>query len=216
MDVHRILLVDDHNLFREGLTRLINDEKDLDVVGAAGSVKEAIALATSLHPELVLMDYELPDGTGLDATTAILQIYPDISIVFLTMHSEDDQLFQAIRYGAKGYLVKGTSLVDFLTGLRGALRGEPALSPSMATRILAEFSRLQLKRGATHDAPTELLTSREDEVLDQIASGATNREIANKLKVTESTVKNHVHNILLKLHLVNRRAAAQYARRHRP
>jgi DNA-binding NarL/FixJ family response regulator len=205
----RILLVDDHVLFREGLVSLLNGQPDFRVVGQAGSVVEAKTMARQLCPDLILMDFGLPDGTGLDATQAILAEQPEIKIVFLTVHEEDDRLFAAIRSGAKGYLLKNVPVTKLLTFLRGTEQGEAAISAAMASRILAEFSRLESPR--RDRLATGELTLRELEVLRELASGASNREIADRLVIAENTVKNHVRNVLAKLNLRNRREATSFA-----
>jgi DNA-binding NarL/FixJ family response regulator len=204
------LLVDDHVLVREGFESLLNSQPDFRVVGQAGSVAEAIVMARQLCPDLILMDFGLPDGTGLDATQAILVEQPEIKIVFLTVHEEDDRLFAAIRSGAKGYLLKNVPVAKLLTFLRGTEQGEAAISPDMASRILAEFSRLE-PRHRPDRLETDELTLRELEVLKELASGASNREIADSLVIAENTVKSHVRNILTKLNLKNRREATAFA-----
>lgn len=207
----RILLVDDHVLFREGLVSLLNSQPDLSVVGQAGTVAEAVVMARSLKPDLILMDFGLPDGTGLDATQVILTHVPETRIVFLTVHEEDDRLFAAIRSGAKGYLLKNVPVTRLLAFLRGVERGEAAITAMMAGRILEEFSRIGPPR---QSGPTESgeLTSRELEVLRELATGASNREIAAHLIIAENTVRNHVRSILTKLNLRNRREATHFAR----
>jgi two-component system NarL family response regulator len=209
----RVLIVDDHVLFREGLVSLLETQPDISVAGEAGRVSEAIGMARELEPDLILMDFGLPDGTGLEATQAILAEQPEAKIVFLTVHEQDDRLFAAIRSGAKGYLLKNVPVSKLLDYLRGVERGEAAVSPAMTSHILDEFARL----GSGPDpGPAELdeLTTREVEVLQEVARGATNREIADRLCISENTVKNHVGNILAKLNLRNRREAAGFARRH--
>ena len=206
----RILLVDDHILVREGFESLLNSQPDFRVVGQAGSVAEAIVMARQLCPDLILMDFGLPDGTGLDATQAILAEQPKIKIVFLTVHEEDDGLFAAIRSGAKGYLLKNVPVARLLTFLRGTEQGEPAITPTMASRILAEFARLK-PPDEHHHSETDELTIRELDVLKELASGASNREIADRLVIAENTVKSHVRNILTKLNLRNRREATVFA-----
>ncbi len=211
----KILLVDDHVLFREGVASLLEEQPDITILGEAASVQGAIEKARALKPDIILMDISLPDGTGLDAARQILAEQPDINIVFLTVHEEDDTLFQAIKIGGKGYLLKNIRTTDLLEMLRGLARGEAALSRQLTSRILAEFSRVyeQLdKVGAP--GPDVHLTRRETEVLKLVATNATNQEIAAALFVSVSTVKNHVRNILSKLHLKNRQEAANFARRH--
>ena len=209
----RILLVDDHALFREGLKSLLNSQPGFKVVGQAGSVDEAIEMTRKLNPNVILMDFGLPDGTGLDATQAILLNQPAAKIVFLTVHEEDDRLFEAIRCGAKGYLLKNVPVPKLLSFLHGLDRGEAAISRAMASRVLNEFARIG--PASIGDSPSYLLTTRELEVLQELATGATNRQIAERLIITENTVKNHVSNILTKLKLRNRREAANFARRRR-
>lgn len=208
----RVLLVDDHVLFREGIAHLLHAQPYLKVVGEASTVREAIEMARELQPDLILMDFGLPDGTGLDATRAILAERPETKIVFLTVHEEDDALFAAIRIGAMGYILKSVSVAELLDYLRRIRAGEAAISPAMAMRIMEEFSRLSAQQDGEPNQLTTL-TTRELEVLRELSTGATNREIAARLTITENTVKNHVRNILAKLHLKNRREAAFYARR---
>jgi len=209
----RILIVDDHIMLREGLVSLIKPQPDFEVVGEAGSVAEAIQLANDLKPDLVLMDFGLPDGTGLDATKAILEVHPDTKIVFLTVHEADDDLFAAIRYGAKGYLLKNVPVSKMLQALRGMGRGEAPLSREMTSRVLAELARSEKLQPHQKDA-FSLLTSRELEVLRLIARGATNQQIADELFISVNTVKNHVHNMLEKLELKDRYELADYAGEH--
>ena len=206
----RVLLVDDHVLIRDGLVSLLNNQPDFSVVGEAGSVRESIELARELKPDIILMDFGLPDGTGLDATKAILATMPDTKIVFLTVHEEDDRLFAAIRSGAVGYLLKKVPVSKLLAFLRGVEQGEPAITPPMTRRILHEFARLEPI--PSQIVPDEL-TRRELEVLAQLSTGASNQEIAERLVIAENTVKNHVHSILQKLGLNNRREAGEFARR---
>jgi two-component system NarL family response regulator len=207
-----VLLVDDHALFREGLVSLLNRQSDFRVIGQAGTVQDAIKMARELKPDLVLMDFSLPDGTGLDATQAILSTHPDCDIVFLTVYEEDDRLFAAIRSGAKGYLLKNVPVAKLLEFLRGVEQGEAAITRAMASRVLDEFARLE-PRPKHYYTGADDLTTRELEVLQELATGASNREIAESLSITENTVRNHVHNILTKLGLKNRREAANIIRR---
>jgi two-component system NarL family response regulator len=206
----KIIIVDDHVLFREGLAAIIRSETDIEIMGQAGSVQEAIELVKILKPDLVLMDFGLPDGTGADATRAILKEYPQCKIVFLTMSEEDEHLFAAIRSGAKGYLLKNMRPSKLISTLRSVQQGESALSRSMTLRLMEELARTKAS-SATAD-PT--LTRREMEVLRELASGVSNQEIAQHLFISENTVKYHVHSILEKLNLSDRRDAAIYAREH--
>jgi len=207
-----VLIVDDHILFREGLVNLLNAQPDIRVVGEAGSVHETIQMIDKLHPDIILMDVTLPDGTGLDATQAILARQPDAKIVFLTVHEDDNRLFAAIRSGAKGYLLKNVPVSKLLSFLRGVSEGRAALSADMTSRILEEFSRMGNRSAAHSPSEIDRLTEREVEILRELATGATNREIASQLIISENTVKNHVRNILSKLNLKNRREVARFAR----
>jgi DNA-binding NarL/FixJ family response regulator len=206
----KLLIVDDHVLFREGLVSLISRQTDMQVIGEGGSVSEAIALSRLLRPDLILLDFNLPDGTGLDATRIILTEVPTTRIIFLTISDEDERLFAAIRLGAKGYLLKSIPVARLLAALRGVDKGEPAISPEMVSRLMGEYARTI---SAPQSAPDPLaqLSARELEVLRELATGATNRLIAEKLFISENTVRNHVHKILDKLNIKSRRQAVVIA-----
>lgn len=206
-----VLVVDDHVLFREGLVRLLEPQPDIRVVGQGGTVREAVALALQLKPALVLMDISLPDGSGMEATQAILADLPATKIVFLTVYDEEEQLFAAIRAGAKGYVLKNSGSVELLDRLRAVVRGEAGLSPTMTARVLDEFSKLWAPRQG-EPPQTVALTTREIEIVRELARGATNHEIAQRFMITRNTVKNHVRHILSKLNVRSRRDIAQYAR----
>jgi len=162
---------------------------------------------------VILMDFSLPDGTGLEATRAILAAEPEIQIIFLTVHDNDERLIAAMRAGAKGYLLKNLSVNKLLASLRALERGEAAISRTMMARILEEFA-LSTPTAGPAASPLIGLTSREVEVLRELSDGITNQEIAARLYISENTVKNHIHNILDKLHLRNRREAIEFARKH--
>ena len=207
----KILIVDDHVLLREGLASLLEKHPDFEVIGQAGTVKEAIDQAIRLVPDIVLMDISLPDGTGLEATKAILSEKPEIAIVMLTVHETDELLFDAVRAGAKGYLLKNTSTSHLFEALKAVHQGETALSGTMARSLVDEFNRLD--RGEEFNSEAiQSLTPRETEILGLLTTNATNREIAQHLVISERTVKVHVHNILEKLQLKNRREAARVAK----
>lgn len=208
--VSRILIVDDHVVLREGLASLLAGQPDFEIVGEAGTVAEAIVKVAELEPDIVLMDYGLPDGTGVEATREVLARWPETNIVFLTVHETDDELFGAIRSGAKGYLLKNVPVSEMLKKLRGLARGEAPISGQMVSRILAQMAREQ-HTAALDDELLGQLTPRELEVLQEIARGATNQEIAESLYISINTVKNHVHNILKKLEVKNRHGAAKLA-----
>jgi len=206
----RVLLVDDHVLFREALVNLLEMQPNLKVIGQADSIHNAIALTEKVLPDLVLMNIALPDGTGAEATQAILAKRPETKIVLLTLSDEDSHLFEAIRAGAMGYLSKQVGVAVLIRTLQAVMKGEAGISGTTARRILDEFARLSpsLSEKGTP------LTFREVEVLRELANGASNQVIAERLVISENTVKNHVRNILFKLHFHSRHEAADYARRH--
>jgi DNA-binding NarL/FixJ family response regulator len=211
----RILLVDDHALFREGLAGVIDAQPDLEVVGQAGDGLEALVLARDLRPDLIIMDINMPVCDGLEATRLIRSEVLATRILILTIHDEDEKLFDAIRAGASGYLLKNTHATDFLRGVRNVLAGEAALPARLAARLLDEFARLAPRVAfAQPTAPEFELTLRERDVLHLIAEGAQDKEIATQLSLSLHTVKSHVRNILSKLHAANRRQAARLATRH--
>lgn len=209
----RVLIVDDHILFREGLVGLLRSQTDMDVVGECGSVREAVEKAAQLNPEVILMDYSLPDGTGIDATREILAEQPDMNVIFLTIHDNDERMIAAMRSGARGYLLKNLSVQKLLASLRALERGEAAISRVMMKRVLEEFAQ-STPPVSQEPSPLIGLTSREIEVLQELADGITNQEIATRLFISENTVKNHIHNILEKLRLSNRREAIDFARKN--
>ncbi len=209
----RVLVVDDHILFRQGLVSLLESEPDFEIVGNAGTLTEAIELAQALKPDTILMDFELPDGTGAEATRPILKDNPDCRIIFLTVHTTDEKLFEAIRSGAIGYLLKSMPINKLLDSLRSTEFGEAALSRTMTRKVLAEFAKPSSGNAESREAFLHL-TTREVEVLQEIMDGATNQEIARRLFVSENTVKHHIHNILEKLQVQNRHQAAEFARVH--
>ena len=208
-----ILLADDHQLFREGIASLLNTQPDLEVAGQAGDGLEALTLARDLTPDLIVMDISMPVCDGLEATRLIHERFPETRILILTVHEDEQKLFEAIRAGACGYLLKSTDSEGFLLGVRGALQGEAHLPPKLAANLLEEFSRIEknapLSRPTGSDFPD--LTSREQDVLHLIARRATDKEIAAQLSISIHTVKTHVRNILSKLHLSNRRQAGRLA-----
>jgi DNA-binding NarL/FixJ family response regulator len=210
----RLILADDHDLFREGLAGLINAQPDLEVAGQAGDGLEALMLARDVKPDLIIMDINMPICDGLEATRLIRVEWPAAPIVMLTIHDEDEHLFEAIKAGAQGYMLKSFHSADFLRGVRSALNGEAVLPPQLAVRLLQEFARLSTQPAAPAAegrSETYGLTGREIEVLDLIATGATDKEIAAQLALSLHTVKSHVRNILSKTHAINRRQAAKLA-----
>ena len=207
----RILLSDDHDLFREGLAGLINAQPDLEIVGQAGDGLEALTLVRDLKPDLIVMDINMPICDGLEATRLIRSEWTEARIVMLTVHDEDEKLFSAISAGAQGYMLKSLNAQDFLQGVRAALRGEAVLPPKLAAHLLTEFARLADRPSQATAGEAAGLTLREQEVLDLIATGATDKEIAERLSLSLHTVKSHVRNILSKTHAMNRRQAARLA-----
>jgi DNA-binding NarL/FixJ family response regulator len=199
----RILLVEDHLLFQESLGRLLDSQPDMTVVGGATTVLEAVTKARQLKPDLILMDFTLPDGTGLDATQAILAELPHTKIVFLTIHEDDERVFNAIRRGAQGYLLKSVTSSNLLSYLRGLERGEAAIQPEVTARILKEFAQLAPREDLTAEGLSKL-TNRQREILKELKTGATNRQIAARLVISEQTVKNHVSRVLKKLNIKSR------------
>jgi DNA-binding NarL/FixJ family response regulator len=199
----RILLVEDHLLFQESLGRLLDAQPDMNVVGGAASVSEAVIRARQLKPDVILMDFTLPDGTGVEATQAILKEQPGIKIVFLTIHEEDEKIFDAIRHGAQGFLPKNVTSTRLFEYLRGLERGEVAIHPEFTARILKEFTQLPARENVTINDMSKL-TRRQREILQELRTGATNRQIAARLVISEQTVKNHVSRILSKLNLKSR------------
>lgn len=212
----RILLADDHALFREGLVNLLNAQADLAVVGQASDGLDALTLARNLQPDLIVMDIKMPICDGLEATRLIRGAQVGARILILTIHDEDEKLFDAIKAGANGYLLKNIHSTEFLHGVRSLLAGEAVLPPRLAAHLLSEFARLASHTSASaSDLAFEAnLSHREHEVLTLIAAGATDREIAKQLSLSLHTVKSHVRNILTKLHAINRRQAARLATRH--
>lgn len=209
MEPMRILLVDDYILFRKGLRALLDAQPDFEVAGEAENGQEALAQAQKLMPDLILMDIAMPVCDGLEATRRILAQMPYVKIVILTVAEDDLSLFEAIKSGAYGYLLKKLEPDELFEMLRGVSRGEAPISRYMASKIMREFS--QLAQESEPKSETQQLTDREREVLQLVAQGLSNKAIADKLVVAENTVKNHLKNILTKLHLENRVQVAVYA-----
>lgn len=204
----RLLLVDDHVLFRRGLAALLATRRDIEVVGEAKDGYEAIDQALALRPEVVLMDIQMPLCDGVQATRVIRERLPSTKILILTVSDEDDHLFDAIKAGAHGYLLKNIQPDALTEAIAGVVQGEAPISGAVAARLLREFSTSLPLPVATTDSR---LSQREQEILALVARGASNKEIATQLVITEGTVKNHLHNILSKLHVRNRAEIAAYA-----
>jgi DNA-binding NarL/FixJ family response regulator len=206
----RVMLADDHALLREGLAQIIASQPDFDVVGQAADGLEAVVKAQELRPALILMDVQMPGMDGLEATRQIKQMLPETTIVVLTVREDDERLFTALKNGAQGYLLKDIRSQDMLAMLRGAMRGEAALSPSLAGRVLTEFRRIS--HFGNPEGEESALTDREQQVLAQVARGATDKEVAEALTISLNTVKTHMRNILAKLQVSTRREAARVAK----
>lgn len=209
----KVLLVDHHLLFREGIASLLNAEPDIDVVGEANYVREATQKVQDLHPDLILMEIGAEVLDGLDAIQAICTSNPESSIILLTNHDPDNLLVPALRAGVKGYISKDSSIEKVLASIRCLQRGEVALSRRMTRRAL-DLLLNNNGRSNHHQHNFGMLTSREMDVIQLLATGASNRTIANELSISENTVKIHVHKILKKLNVRNRREAAHYARQN--
>lgn len=207
----RILLVDDHILFRKGIASLFYAREDFTVVGEADDGLQAVEKAKQTAPDLILMDVEMPNCNGLEAVKKLKAEMPEVDIVMLTVSDDQDDLFEAIKSGAKGYLLKDMEPQQLFDMLGGLIEGESPISGIMASKILKEFKQPAEDKDQTTASKTDELTNREIEVLEQVIEGSTNKEIAKELYITENTVKIHLRNILDKLHVNNRVQAAVYA-----
>lgn len=207
-EVIRLLIADDHAIVREGLQALIDTEPGMELVGEAQDGVEVVEMARSLNPDVILLDLVMPRVDGLQAISDIKQADPEARILVLTSFDEDEKVFTAIKSGAQGYLLKDASPKELLRAIRDVYRGEPSMHPTIAHKLMRE-----LQRASSLPPTEEPLTEREMEVLKLVAQGHSNQEIAEKLVLSERTVRTHVSNILSKLHLANRTQAALYALR---
>lgn len=205
----RVLLADDHTLVRKGIASLLSS-RNIEVVGEAANGAEAVQKARQLKPSVILMDVQMPVCDGQQATRIIKAEMPEVKIVMLTVCDDDEDLFQAIRNGADGYILKNLKAEEFFDLLTSLERGETAITPSLATRVITEFAR-QHTRESPQGRSEEQLTARELDVLTLVAHGEPNKLIAQRLKVTENTIKFHLRNVMDKLHLRNRTQLATYA-----
>ena len=211
----RVIIVDDHALFRRGLQMVLEVEDDIEVVGEAGDGADAVAKAEETVPDVVLMDVRMPKRSGLEATRSIKEILPNTKILMLTISDEEADLYDAIKSGASGYLLKEISIEEVANAVRAVNAGQSLISPSMASKLLNEFASMVKRSDERAGVPAPRLTDRELQVLKLVARGHNNRDIAKELFISENTVKNHVRNILEKLHLHSRMEAVVYAVRER-
>ncbi len=209
----RVVVVDDQELFRRGLTMLLGVEADIEVVGEAGDGISAATLVANVVPDIVLLDVRMPKRTGLEACIEIKQLVPAARIIMLTVSDEEADLYEAVKNGASGYLLKDSSIDEVAQAVRVVAEGQSLISPSMAVKLLDEFK--EMSRTDREQVPTPRLTDRELEVLRLVATGLNNREVAKQLFISENTVKNHVRNILEKLQLHSRMEAVMYAVREK-
>ena len=214
-DPIRVLVVDDHALFRRGLEMVLEQEPDIEVVGEASDGTEAVEQATETTPDVVLMDVRMPRRGGIDACTAIKDAVPSTKIIMLTISDEEADLYDAIKAGAMGYLLKEISIEEVASAIRAVHGGQSLISPSMASKLLNEFASMIKRTDERQQVPTPRLTDREMEVLRLVAKGLNNRDIAKQLYISENTVKNHIRNILEKLQLHSRMEAVVYAVREK-
>ena len=210
-----VVVADDHELFRRGLRQVLEDEDDIEVVAEAGDGDQVVELAREHVPDVVVMDVRMPVRSGIEATRRIKEDVPSCKVLMLTISDEEDDLYQAIRSGANGYLLKEISIDEIGNAVRSVNGGQSLISPSMASKLLDEFAAMIKKEEEQQQAPAPRLTPREMEVLQHVAKGMNNREIAKELYISENTVKNHVRNILEKLHLHSRMEAVVYAVREK-
>jgi DNA-binding NarL/FixJ family response regulator len=209
-DKIRVLIADDQDVIREGLRTVLNHLLDIEVVGVARDGAEAVCAAEALHPDIVLMDLKMPVLNGIEATRQITKKLPATQVIILTTYDTDDWVFEGLRAGAQGYLLKESGSEAVIASIRAVRRGESQIDPAVARKVLDEFRRLspqKAEQSAEEDLPIEPLTERESEILELIAQGLSNKEIAGKLVLNEGTIRNHSSKILLKLHAYDRTQA---------
>jgi len=200
----KVLLVDDHTLLRQGLRKLLELEPNLEVVGEAENGKEAILKTQELHPDVVLLDINMPGMNGVEATSLLKKFNPELKIIILTIHKDDEYVFEAIKAGASGYLLKDVDTQELVRAVEAAFRGESTVDPAIAARLFKEFSRISKGGG---ESAQDSLTEREKEILRLLVQGLSNRDIAENLFISEKTVKNHISNIFRKLEVNDRTQA---------
>jgi two-component system NarL family response regulator len=213
--VIRVLIADDQAVFRRGLYVVLGTEDDIEVVAEAEDGEEAVVKAEELAPDVVLMDVRMPRVDGIEAARRIRESLPSTKILMLTVSDEEDDLYEAIKAGANGYLLKEISVEEVASAIHSVMQGQSLISPSMASKLLNEFNSLARMAAEREQLPAPVLTARELEVLKLVARGMSNKDVADELYISENTVKNHVRNILEKLHLHSRMEAVMYAVRKR-
>jgi len=212
-DAIRVLICDDHALFRRGLVMVLESEEGIEVVAEAEDGQEAIRKVDEVAPDVILMDVRMPRMSGIEATRAISETAPAAKVLMLTVSDDEQDLYEAVKAGATGYLLKEISIEEVANAIRAVVTGQSLISPSMASKLLSEFNNLA--RQAQQKVIAPKLTDRELQVLKLVAQGMSNREAAETLFISENTVKNHVRNILEKLHLHSRMEAVVYAVREK-
>jgi DNA-binding NarL/FixJ family response regulator len=211
----RVLVCDDHALFRRGLETVLAQEEDLELVGEASDGEEVVRKALELMPDVILMDVRMPKKSGIEAAGEIKEALPHVKILMLTISDEEADLYEAIKAGASGYLLKEIPIEEIADAIRSVWAGQSRISPSMASKLLNEFAAMSRASEERPPMPAPRLTDREMEVLRLVAQGMNNRDIAKALFISENTVKNHIRNILEKLHLHSRMEAVVYAVREK-
>jgi len=210
-DTIRLLLCDDHPIFRQGVRKLLELEPDVEVVGEAGDGQEMLDMLKKTGPDVILVDIGMPNMDGVTATYKAKKIFPPAKIVILTVYEDEPHIFQAIKAGAMGYLLKDVSFDELMEAIRSVYKGEALVQPAVAAKVLKEFAMLDKREIKEGDKFYSGLTERQKEILRLIALGGTNKEIAHKLNLSEKTVKNHISSIFQTLHVNNRTQAAIYA-----
>ncbi len=213
MDPIKVLIVDDHALFRRGIISVLAGEENMEVVGEASDGLEAIEKAKETHPDIIVMDLNMPRFSGLDATQALQSEMPQVSVLMLTISDSEADLFSAMKFGARGYMLKEATPEELVYAISYVAKGGVLVSPLMATKLLNEFKSMGIgaKIGTSEEGAPSELSLREMEALKLVAQGLTNKEIADSLYISENTVKTHLRNIMEKLHLTNRSQAVAYA-----
>lgn len=210
-DIINVLIADDHTLFRKGVRKMLEMEEDMKVMGEAATGREALEQARTLMPDVILMDIKMPELDGIGAARTLRREMPHIGIIFVTMFEDDEFVFQGLQAGGRGYILKDADPDTMLRAIRAVAHGESLLSPTIAQKVLRQFTALPGEDPASRAAFCDDLTEREQEVLSLVGQGRSNKEIARQLSISEKTVKNHIGNIFAKLHVNDRTQAVLYA-----